>query len=274
MKATQWQSRIGIVGGLGPHAHIAFESRLLQCVADVTGDQDYPPWVLSSLPATPDRTEAVLGTGPSPAPMIVESIRRIQASADFAVIVCNTAHAFLDEIVSNVDIPVLSIIDATLAEIVSVVGHNARAGLLATTGTLISRVYPAAAKAKAKAPDVDFLSPLDLPDGERLQRELVMAPIYGQPNSEPPLAGIKAGLGQSAGIGRHQALLQRAAQLLKDAGADCIIAGCTEIPLALDSPTVAGLPLLDPMTIAARAAIQVARGDVPLPTMIRCPETT
>jgi aspartate racemase len=195
--------------------------------------------------------------------MIVESIRQIQASADFVVIVCNTAHAFLGEIASGVDIPILNIIDATLDEIVSAAGHDACAGLLATTGTLISGVYPAAAKAKVS--NVRFLSPLDLPDGDRLQRELVMAPIYGQPNSEPPLVGIKAGLGRTADIGRHQALLQRAAQLLKDAGADCIIAGCTEIPLALDGPTVLGLSLLDPMTIAARAAIEIARGNAPLP---------
>jgi aspartate racemase len=263
MNKSQWQRRIGIVGGLGPHAHIAFENLLLQCVADAAGDQDYPPWVLSSLPATPDRTEAVLGRGPSPGPMIAESIRRIQSAADFVVIVCNTAHVFLDEIVPQVDVPILSIIDATLAEVVNAVGPGARAGLLATTGTLLSGVYPSTAETKSL--DVQILSLLDLPDGDRLQRELVVDPIYGQPKAEPPLIGIKAGLDRARGFGRHRALFEQAAQRLKDKGADCIIAGCTEIPLALDGPVVLGLPLLDPMTIAAGVAIQISRGDLPLP---------
>ena len=45
-----WPRTIGIVGGMGPHAHIAFERYLLEAVGAVAGDQDYPPWIVSSLP--------------------------------------------------------------------------------------------------------------------------------------------------------------------------------------------------------------------------------
>src|SRR5438270_10247881 len=103
-----WQRLIGIVGGLGPHAHVDFERRLLAEVPAASGDQDYPPWLVSSLPATPDRTEHLLGQGPSPVPLLVRSLERLAAGqADFAVIACITAHAFLPEIGPQVRLPIL-----------------------------------------------------------------------------------------------------------------------------------------------------------------------
>ena len=140
-----WKRTIGIVGGLGPHAHLHFERRLLAAVGDARTDQDYPPWILSSLPATPDRTLALGGRGPSPTACLAESVRRIEESADFAVIVCNTAHAFLDEVRREAAIPILDMVRETLLAVVMRFGPGSRAGLLATTGTVGHRIYHEAA---------------------------------------------------------------------------------------------------------------------------------
>ena len=61
----KWKRVIGILGGLGPHAHVEFE-RLLLARTEAgldrpARDQDYPPWLLSSVPPTPDRPRAILG---------------------------------------------------------------------------------------------------------------------------------------------------------------------------------------------------------------------
>ena len=41
-------------------------------------------------------------------------------------------------------------------------------------------------------------------------------------------------------------------------GAQAIILGCTEIPLALPDPSIHGIPLIDPLKIVARALIREA----------------
>eukprot|EP01047_Picozoa_sp_COSAG01_P034139 COSAG01_NODE_2548_length_7465_cov_15.046294_8_plen_90_part_00 len=45
---------------------------------------------------------------------------------------------------------------------------------------------------------------------------------------------------------------------LKQKGADVIILGCTEIPLALPEPEYDGVPLVDPVEAVARAMIAMA----------------
>ena len=47
-------------------------------------------------------------------------------------------------------------------------------------------------------------------------------------------------------------------EALQAAGAEAIILGCTELPLAFTEPMVAGLPLIDPTLILARALIREA----------------
>ena len=52
MERPAWKRVIGIMGGLGPHAHIELERLILAETERVIGrpalDQDYPPWILSS----------------------------------------------------------------------------------------------------------------------------------------------------------------------------------------------------------------------------------
>ena len=54
MSQPRWKHTIGIIGGLGPYAHIEFETLLLSAAETALGgaalDQDYPSWVLSSMP--------------------------------------------------------------------------------------------------------------------------------------------------------------------------------------------------------------------------------
>jgi aspartate racemase len=260
-----WPRVIGIVGGLGPYAHVELERRLLAAVADPASDQDYPEWVVSSIPGTPDRTAALLGRGPSPVPALVESLARLAGRADFAVIACITAHAFLDEVRREVRLPILDLVAATLTEAIATGGERGRIGLLATTGTLESGLFRDAAR--RVAPGLELLSLLDLSGGRTLQEELVMRPIYGPLEGERRLAGgIKSGGEGDPRTGApHRQSLARAVEALAGAGAAAVITGCTEIALILGTDPVAGLPLLDPLAIAARNAIGIARGELPLP---------
>lgn len=251
------QRLIGIVGGLGPFAHIDFERKLLDAARRLVGarrDQDFPQWVLSSIPQTPDRTEAFFGEAEDPTPVLLRSLERVQgAGADFAVVSCNTAHLFLERVRDQSPVPIISLIEVTADEAARIAPRGS-VGLLATSGTLRSRLYHDPLEARA----LRSVSPFDLEDGAALQRRNVMEPIYG-----PFVDGRHQGGGikTDGGSTEARALLEEAAgRLVADGGADVLIAGCTEIPLALEGTEVAGRPLLDPARVLAKAAVRYAYG--------------
>lgn len=230
-----------------------------------TSDQDYPEWVVSSVPHTPDRTVALLEGGASPVPWLVRSLERLASCADFAVLTCVTAHAFVDEVRAQVRLPILDMIELTLAEAARRFGPRARVGLLATTGALRSHLCQHAAE--RVAPGLDLISLLDLPGGDALQDELLMRPVYGslREGLRQP-GGIKCGGDRDPETGAfHRDTLAAAVRHLAGAGAACVVTGCTEIPLALGREPMDGTPLLDPLDLAARTAVRIARGELPLP---------
>ena len=256
-----WNRVIGIMGGLGPHAHVEFEILLLSATEKALGrppvDQDYPPWVLSSMPTTPDRTGALLENTESPVDAMVLSAERLRG-ADFAVIPCNTAHAFLDEVRERVALPFLDMIRATAERTVRDVGPGGTIGILAATGTLHSELYPN--WIRKLAPEARVVSLLDLDDGATLQERLVMDPIFAPD-------GIKAGAFRVPE--RREALaepMREAARKLAEAGAQVVLTACTEIPLVLGRDLVDDIPLIDPMAVAAERAIDIALGREALPS--------
>jgi aspartate racemase len=268
-KPPAWRRVIGVLGGLGPYAHIEFEALLLEATARALArsadDQDYPAWIVSSIPATPDRTSALLEGGPSPVEALVRSAERL-AAADFAVIPCNTAHAFLDEVRSRVALPILDMIRVSADSAVSRVGTSGAIGILAATGTLRSGLYQKAIEGIAAGARVVTLSDLD--GGEGLQERLIMEPIFG-----PLRNGSRAGGGIKSGAFRDprqkEALaepMRDAARRLASAGAEIVLTACTEIPLVLGRERVDRIPLLDPMEVAAETAIEIALGRKPLPS--------
>ncbi len=253
----QQKRLIGIVGGLGPFAHLDFERKLLAAASEFTSarrDQDFPQWVLSSIPQTPDRTEAFLGHAEDPTPVLLRSLERVRrAGADFAVVACNTAHLFLAPLREESPLPILSLIDVTADEAARI-APGGRVGLLATSGTLRSRLYhdPLAERGLQAA------SPLDLDDGEALQLRAVMEPIYGPwVDGRHQGGGIKTDGGSTAA---RELLEEAARRLVEEGEVDVLIAGCTEIPLALEGVEAAGRPLLDPAGLLAAAAVHHAYG--------------
>jgi len=248
---------IGILGGLGPWAHLELERSILEAAARLLGlrsEQDYPSWLLSSMPSTPDRTKAIADpTAPDPVPFLAEGLRRLESGADFAVIPCNTAHRFLPRLRQLTALPILDMIGET-ARHVHRRWPEARVGILATTGTLEAGLYARALE------DVGSRSatPWDLEGGERVQEEGVMAAIYGSADLQSPFAagGIKLrGVFPEA----RRSFEGVAARLVRELGSGVIVAGCTEISLALEGE-VAGVPVVDPMTLLAEAAVRRAYG--------------
>ena len=227
---------IGILGGMGPEATLDCFAKIIKNTP-AQRDQDHLRVVIDSNPAVPDRTAAIVEDGPSPVPMIVEGCHALEkAGADFIIIPCVSAHFFIYEIQQQADLPILSIFDAVAENIARDYPKLKTVGLLGTPGTVKGGLFQkrlAREKILTVVPD------------ETVQATIMRA-IYDIKNAAPPRARdeITADLVAAA----------EGLQTNKPDGARAIIAGCTEIPLALGQQDLS-LPYFDSLTILARAAI-------------------
>jgi aspartate racemase len=225
---------IGILGGMGPEAGAHFFELIIRETA-AARDQDHPPVIVCSLPQVPDRTKAILHGGPSPVPALRRGLRILaRAGADFAVMPCISAHYFYPRIAPGSPLPLLSLIEETLAAIKKMKPVPKTIGLVATSGTVRSGIIASAFEAAGIAVIVPSVQ----------DQKRVMAAIYGK-------KGIKAGFAEGPA---REAVLEIAAGLVRR-GAQAIMAGCTEVPLVLRAADLP-VPLVEPMTIGARAAIR------------------
>ena len=234
---------IGIVGGVGPYAGLDLQRKLLeQTVA--ARDQDHLPVIAVSWPGRiPDRTEYLLGrVTENPAGALLEQLRLLAgAGAGIAAIPCNTAHApaIFDIIRAGVagfapPLRLLHMIDETAAHLRIHHPTLTTVGVLSATGTWRARLYPAALESlgyRAVVPD------------EAMQNTLIHPAIYD------PGYGIKA---TGAVTARARADLTQAIAALREQGAEAILLGCTELPLAFLGRAYEGIPLIDSTLVLAR----------------------
>jgi aspartate racemase len=225
---------IGILGGMGPEATADLYMRIIRATL-VEKDQDHHR-IIDSNAKIPDRTPAILGTGPSPLPLMLETGLNLQrAGADFIIMPCNTAHYFHSQLQAGLDVPVLHMIRLSAEETKRSHPDVRNAGLLATDGTLASRLYHESYGEQY----IEIVAPT-----EEAQRD-VMDAIYRH---------IKRGDLETGGKMLHQA-----AHTLMDGGAEAVICGCTEVSLVLHDGDLA-VPVVDPLQVLAKKAVELARG--------------
>ncbi len=224
---------IGIVGGMGPEATADFFREITRLTPAVR-DQDHVKVLIYSNPTIPDRTRAILNGTDDPLPALIETGRKLEsAGAGILAIPCNTAHFFLPQMQAAVRIPILNMIEEALLELRRIAPGAVAAGLLASSGTIRSRVYesfPDRAALRILTPAVE-------------DQEKVQSAIYD----------IKAGVPADSA----RRIFEAAAHALMKRGADIIIHGCTEIPLAFQS-TDPEHPCLNPTRVLAQAAVNWA----------------
>lgn len=223
---------LGVLGGMGPAATLDFLGKV-QAYTPAERDQDHIRVIVDINPKVPDRNTPGSGAGPVLAEM-AGALRG--AGADVLAIACNTAHAHADLIQRASGLPLIDMIE-TGARAAHETGAM-RAGVLGTKGALkLYREYLA-----AQAMGMVTL------DAER--QEAFMATLYR----------IKGGV-----TGREVRREMKAyADALVKAGAECIIAGCTEVPLVLSQEDLR-VDMVDPGDLLARRCVAVCLGWEALP---------
>jgi aspartate racemase len=227
---------IGILGGMGPlaTAHL-FERIILNTNAEK--DQDHIHVLIDSNTNIPDRTKAILNGVEDPLKEMVISAKHLEScGADFLIMPCNTAHFFIDKILSNISIPMINMVDETVNYTYDKYGKDAIVGILATDGTIKSKIYENSFSKRG----IKTIVP------NKTQTK-VMSFIYDVIKSS------KIEVGPS--------LLLEAAEELKEMGATSILLGCTELSSADFIFKFKG-NFINPIEVLAHKSIIFAGGQV------------
>jgi aspartate racemase len=225
---------VGVLGGMGPDATVDFMARVI-AATPAEKEQDHVHMIVDQNPGVPSRQTAILAGGDDPGPAMAEMAVRLEnAGADFLVIPCNTAYVFKDAVTRATRIPLLSIIDVTVAACRSFT----RVGLLATQGCLVGKEYQQAFSAAG----IDVV----------LQTKDDMAGLMRL------IFQIKTGDKGDAVSDEMREL----ASALVERGAQAVVAACTEIPLVLNE-TALSVPLVSSTDVLAHHTVAYARGELP-----------
>lgn len=234
--------KLGVVGGVGPAATVDFLRKVVNNTP-ASRDQDHLRLLVEQNPQIPDRTEHLVGDGMDPTLALYATCKKLQAGeADLIAIPCNTAHAFVEAIQSELAIPIMNMLTVTVKHIRETFPRVGKVGLLATSGTVSSGVYRRALE------DHDLQEVI--PSTKAQAR--VMNAIYGP-------EGVKAGFTSASSVADVDAAIDD----LVAQGAEIVILGCTELPLLLPAAerTTAGgnkVTLVDPTDILARRCVSAA----------------
>ena len=227
--------KLGILGGMGPLATVEFMQKII-AQTPACSDQQHIPMLVSNNPQIPDRTAFLISNGDDPYPALKQGMEQLeQAGAECIVMPCNTAHYWYPRLSNTCRVHMISILDSVVDE-AKLRGYS-KVGIMATTATMTTRMY----ETKLAQKQIAAVAPA------QEQQQAVMDGIYA----------VKAG-----DVEQGHRLMKPVFDSLLEQGADAVILGCTEIPVAL-AETVFNQPgqCLDSLNILAKACIDWAMAD-------------
>jgi len=234
------QKIVGILGGMGPESTAVLLQKITRRTPAAI-EQDHLRIIIDSNPKIPNRTDALLFGDLKPViDGLCESARNLErAGAEVIGMACNTAHAFLTEVRASVEVPVVDMIGETARQARHAFGKRTVVGLLATDGTLRTRLYHEALERQ----HLEAVGPIGPGVQNAMMDTLDTVKLHGV--SEESTGAIA------------MAIRDVAAQ-----GAKVLIAGCTEVVLVLERYPPS-LPWLDSLTVLADALVREATMDDP-----------
>lgn len=222
---------LGILGGMGPLAGAAFAARLV-ALTPAERDQDHVPALLCNDPRVPDRSSARLGQGDDPLEAMMTGLRLLErAGANLIAIPCNTAHLWYEQMAARTRVPLLHIVEA-VCEDLERLGVRGPVGLMGTPATLKLGLYQGPLRERG----FEVLVPDD----------------PGVAQCVESIAAVKGN--------RPGEAFEPAAQCIRTLvarGAEAVVLGCTELPLAVPHARRDGFGavLTDSIDALARAAL-------------------
>ncbi len=242
---------IGIVAHSAEGAALCFQTACRKG-GERLGPYLHPTIVMSAVPMGLSMPGWESGDHDRVADNLARGIRLVaDAGADFYVCPDNTAHIVLERIAPSTPIPGLHIADAVCDEIAS--NGWKRVGLLGTKWTMTGPVYASALGKRGM---------------ERLIPDDAVRAVLNSAIFDELCRGVF-----------HPATTRRfldAIDSLKSRGAQCVILGCTEIPLIVTCEN-SSLPIVDSTRLLAARAVEAALDHgrmVPVEGWLRGPQAS
>ncbi len=236
---------IGIVGGMGPIAGIDLSRKIINETVAVK-DQDHISQILyTASERIGDRTEYIQGIiKENPAYAISEIILSLESMGATVVgLPCNSAHVsnifgvIEDELEARKSkILLLHMIEEVGKFISTQFPDYKKIGILGTSGTYKTRQYNRIEKFGLEVINVSETEVEEV-------HQAVYHPEYG-------IKSITNSISQ-----KSQDILISACNTLIQKGAEVIVLGCTELPLAMPNKYYENIPLIDTNLVLARALI-------------------
>jgi aspartate racemase len=225
--------RIGILGGLTPESTVPYYMHIVHRYQELYHNHAYPEVVIFSVSFQRFDDWMAVEDWDSMELELAKGLKAIHdAGADFAVIATNTMHNLFEKLDRRNIIPLLSLVDATGAEI-----KNRGLKKVGLIGTRFAMNKPYYRDGLAKY-GIKVVTP-DEEDQKEVGRVIFEELAYG--------------VLKDSSKANYLTIMER---LVKQ-GAQGIILGCTEIPLLIKQSDTK-IPVFDTTTIHAEAAFQYA----------------
>ena len=227
---------IGLLGGIGWASTADYYRVLNEMVAERLGDAHSARVVLHSMNQHDFTSRAASADPAGIITFLAEQVARLKAGGADCVLLCaNGAHRFAPALLPLIDLPFISIVDATAQQVTA--SGVRRVGLLGVKQTMAGRFY----HDKLEACGIEVMTP------SPAEQEIIHAIIYSE-------------LVQNRITQASRRIFVDVIAGLAGQGAEGCILGCTEIALLIKPADVA-IPVVDTMTIHCQAAIAFAFGD-------------
>lgn len=225
---------VGVLGGMGPEATVLLQQRLIAAIP-ATDDADHVPLLVDMNPQVPSRLSWILeGQGDDPGLALAAMAQRLEAAgAEALAMPCNTAHHFAPQIEASVSIPFLHMVNETCTRAADIVGRGGKVGVLASPATEQIELF------------VNAFAPFNVTPVVPEDRAAMLAAIRRIKSVGPTAA--------------DRDLLRAAAVECRDAGAGCLLVGCSEFSLIADAAQI-GLPVLDSLDVQVEQIVAFAKG--------------
>lgn len=222
---------VGIIGGLGPETTAEFYLDIVfSCQKQDKSSR--PPVIISSVPLPYEIEEDLIvkNTGSERyIPYLVAEAKRLEKNgADFLVMPCNSLHVFIEEIRKAVNLPVLSIVEETVAFLNK--NNFKTVGIVSTSATVENKLYETAFEQN----NIDFFTPEPLDQAK--MGKIIHNLVNGQQNN------------------RDREELIRIINDFEEKKVDCVILACTDLQLLI--PQHPTLKIFDTMKIFADATVK------------------
>lgn len=228
--------KLGIIGGMGPESTVVYYLRICQEICKRMGGSFFPDltvesrdcFVVTQLCAEERFDELV--------DYFVEAVETLaRTGCEVAAIGCNTGHIVFDEVAARSPIPLVSIVEATRDTMLAQ-GFK-RPLLLGTKATMEGAFF----KDALIAAGMGIIRP---PESDR---EWLFRTIFDE---------LEMGIVRDESVERFGRLVAEGAEH----GADCVILGCTELPMLAERLELP-IPAIDTLQIHIDALVDAAMAE-------------